>query len=946
MPSARFSQEVAASFARSPMRKLTTAELEVYYPEGSAQAAQQVAARMNDCVVKLRAKTRTQRPRERALVYLTDANFNNAYVSGQGDGEPLHTLNPLYATNEGFHLNGLGTAAIGDIGCHELLHYVHYEQVEGFWRLVNAVFGAIVPPQFYLERWFTEGLAQYYEGRLGSAVGRPHSPLYRAELASGLAARGGWIGAGDLSLAQRELVPSSGAYLTGLHFIEYLARTHGEDKLWELIDMQGRSVLIPFGVALRFKAVYGVSLGALIDDWSLESQAATVERKRPEDQKTIVEAVGYAARLASAPDGTLAVISAGRDEVDMLRLLEPDGTVRAQQRLARFIPIREFVSAGPGQTSGMSFTADSRWLYLMNDDVTALGDSRAQLWKVDAQTGELVRIWQDVGGMGGAIHPSGDRYLFIELSPGRSELVELDLATGKRTPLTTQGQNVTHAAPAWAPDGKRIAFSRLSPRGWDLWLREADGSQRALTEDGAFNYGPKWIDADRILFLREADGRAQAHQLDLITGAIAIVTDAPFSAFDVTPLPGHQLAFLDREGWNWSIAIAPLTPRATVTLAAVPVEAAAAQPPLIVEADEPYDPWEGIFTPLLRLPAVVDFSIDCLNCRPRHAYSFLLAGRDRLSFHNWAIAASIGFPNFDYGVSAYYENQTQAPWSFSVAGGYDTRATIDVLLGPGHLSTTSAALSVSRSFFTTPLGLSFGGFHQANTFRGDFYYFGPSVGFDYFAGEGTVYGGLKRGLGLRGRLSVFPRGLSSFSVVDIEAGLTIGIPLPLLKRHSLILVVDGRSLEGAPDGALQVGGVGSGFNVFTFNAREGTGVGPDIPLPHSFVLPVRGYEDYAVRANKAIAGVARYRYPFVIDRGFASIFYVLPSLFFRQVDLDVFGAAALTNSARHPWLRAVGASVSLRTLLAGAVPISIYYRFAWRLDEGLLPLHSVGFSFE
>ncbi len=947
VPSARFSQEVATSFARSPMRKLTTPDLEVYYPEGSAEAAHAMAARMSDCLVQLREKTRTQRPRDRALVYLTDANFNNAYVSGQSDGEPLHTVNPLYATSEGFHLSNLGNTSIGDIGCHELLHYVHFEQVEGLWRLVNAVFGQVVPPQVYLERWFTEGLAQYYEGRLGSEVGRPHSPLYRAEFASGLASRGGWISAGDLSLAQRELIPSSGAYLTGLHFIEHLARKYGEQKLWDVVDLQGRSVLSPFGVALRFKAVYGLSLGALIDEWSLQNATLPRDRLRPENQKVVIDALGYAARLASAPDGTMAVVSAGRDEVAKLRILKADGTLRAELKLAQFFPSRDWVSAGPEQTSGMSFTADSRWLYLMNDDVASIGDSRAQLWKIDALTAEVVTVWQDVGGLGGAVHPSGDRYLFVDISPGRSELVELDLRTGKRTPLTTGGQGITYAAPAWAPDGKRIVFSRFSTHGWDLGLREADGAIKALTADGKFNYGARWVDVERIVFMREKDGRAQAHQLDLSSGAMSVLTDAPFSVFDVAPMPNGQIAFLDREGWNWSLDLAPLSSREAVEPAAQPEPEAREQPELVVQRDEPYRSLEGFFVPLLRLPLLVNVSRNCdeLGCTVAHSYAFLLAGRDRLGFHNWAINASLGFPGLDFAVAGSYLNQTLAPWAVGATAGYDTHVYSDDKVGRGRVQIASAALSLSRTFFTTPVGLSFGGFQQWDTHRDPYYFFGPSVGFDYFAGESTVYGGLKRGLGVHANLSLYPNGISSFNVVDVEGGLSLGIPLPVLARHSFLVAINGRAIGGAPDGSLQVGGVPRGIDVLTLNARQGPR-GPEGPLPHSFSIPVRGYEDFAVRANRAAVGLARYRYPLIIDRGFASILYLLPSLFFRQVELEAFGSAALTDSATHPWLRAVGAGVTLRTVLGGALPISVYYRWAWRLDDRLPPLHSVGFAFE
>lgn len=950
VPGPRFGQTVAASFARSPMRKLTTPELEVYYPEGSADAAHAMAARMGDCLTRLRAKATTQRPRGRALVYLTDSNFNNAYMTGQVGGEPLQTVTPLFATNEGFHLDGFGTAAIADIGCHELLHYVHYEQVEGFWRLVNAVFGDLVPPQAYLERWFTEGLAQYYEGRLGHDSGRPHSPLYRAELEAGLAARGGWVGPGDLTVSQRELIPSSGAYLAGLHFIEYLARTYGEEKLWELIDLQGRSFFIPFGVALRFKAVYGRSLGALIDDWSLESQATVRDRPSPANQRVLVEALGYAARLATAADGTIAVVSAGRDEVVKLKLFEADGRLRAENKLARFVPPRQWTGAGPGSTSGMSFTADSRWLYLMNDDASELGDARTQLWRVDARTAEVTKVWQDVGGLGGSIHPAGGQYLFVDVTPGRSELVAFDLATSEKTPITTGGAGVTYGAPAWSPDGARIAYSKLGPRGWDVWLREADGAAHALTDDGAFNYGPRWIDGGHLLFLRTRDGRPQAHVIDLSSGMISAVTDARFSAFDAAPLPGGQLAFLNRDGWNWSLAAAPLLAVGQVERAAVapPEPAPAPAPPLTVESDGPYRPGEGLGVPLLRLPAIAALSPVCnaAGCYLDTTWTLALAGRDRLSFHNWGLSVVFATPSLDLSVYGSYDNQTLAPWLVSASAGYDRRTFVDPLKGPVLNEIASANVAVGRAFFDTPVGLSFGGFQQWDPVKGDARFVGPSVGFDYFASEATVYAGLTRALGVRGQLAIYPGGLSTYPVTDLSLGFTGALPLPVLKRHSFTFGVDVRSIFGAPDGALQVGGVARGTDLLSVNRTASGEDAPDVPMPATFAIGVRGYEDYGIRANKAGVGVARYRYPVIIDRGFASIFYVLPSLFFRQVDADLFGSAAITDAPLHPWLRAVGASVSLRLLLGGALPLSIYYRWAWRLDERLKALHSIGFSFE
>lgn len=951
--SPRFGQEVATSFARSPMRKLTTAEVEIYYPKSAHEAAVKIAERMSECLVMLRAKMKTQRPRGRALIYLTDANFNNAYLGGQSDGDPLYAVAPLFATSETFHLTNLADSAIGDIGCHELLHYVHYEQVEGFWRVVNTVFGDVFPPQAYLESWFTEGLAQYYEGRLGHPVGRPNAPLYRAELASGLSARGGWIGAGDLSLYQRELVPMSGAYLTGMHFIEFLADKYGEDKLWELIDLQARSILSPFGVALRFKAVYGLTLGALIDQWSEQNQALAPVRIRPVEQQVLRPEVGYAARLASAPDGTLALITSGREEVTMLRLLEPDGRVRTEVKLARFSPGREWTSAGPRQMSGLSFTADSSWLYLMNDDNSMLGDSRAQLWKVDAKTGEVMKVWQDVGGMGGAINPAGDRYLFIDFTPGRSELVELDLATGARVPLTHFGVGTTVAAPAWSPDGTRLVFSLWSDRGFDLMLRDASGAIHPLTADGHFNYSARWIDDERIVFLRSKDGRAQAHQLDTTSGALTVITDAPFSAFDVTGLPGERIAFLDREGWNWSLDTAPLASREAIEREELedvwnPGPPVAPPPPLSVESDEPYRSGEGLLIPIVRVPTGASFGLSCPDnqgCTLLHSYSFFVRGTDRLSFHTWSLASTVTFPSADFSVSGGYANQVLAPWALSSGVGYSTFGYTDDSGAAGRAHEVSAALSASRTVYTTPISFSLGGFNRWDTSGARSRFYGPSLAFDYFAGESTTYGGLKRALGLGGSAALYPVGLSSFTVLDVRAGMSAAIPLPLLLRHSLTFSLDGRMIEGAPDGALRVGGVARGYDLVAINERFGP-QGPASPLPEHFAIAVRGYEDYSVRANRAMVAVARYRYPFIIDRGFASLLYVLPSLFFRQVDLEVFGSAALIDSITHAWLRALGASVTVRIASGGALGLSFYYRVAARLDEHLKPLHEIGFAFE
>jgi len=938
----RFDPTIAASFARDEMRVLTTPDAEIYYPAQARPVAEAMASRLGRCLRLLRTHAPRDNGTQKALIFLTSANFNNAYVTGQGSGEPLHSLLPLTTSSELFHWFGFSGNAVGDIGCHELFHYVHYEQVTGVWRGVNQAFGPVFAPQDFLERWFTEGLAQYYEGRLDKKVGRPHAPLYRASFESGVASRGGKVTPGDLSALQRELLPSSGAYLGSLPFVEFLATRYGEERLWELIAMQGDSVVSPLGVSLRFKLVYGETLGTLVDRWSEALEAAYVPRPAPASQTVLRAQVGFSARLAAAPDGTLAVISQGLDEPPRLRLLEADGRVRAEQRLVRLTPDREWVSAGPQQMSGLSFTADSRWLFLMNDDLSSTGEDRAQLWKLDASTGEVVQVWQGLGGRGGTVSPDGRRYLFVSVAPGRDTVTALDLETGERKALRHFGAAV--GGLSLSPDGKRLALSAWTHDGFDLFVLEPDGELRQLTSDARSNYGAHWVDGARLLLPRELDGRLQAHLIDAAGGDAVPVSAAPFAAFDAATA-GGALYFLDREGWSWDVVRAPLDPVGPA-LAVRGEQQVIADGPAQVESDVAYAWWDHLGVPQLRLPSV-DLALSCprgADCTLYQRYGALLTGKDRLSFHSWALGASVYFPQKDFSVSGGYVNTRLAPWFVELDASYDQYG--QTATAPPTREVSFAA-TASRSVYSTPISFTFSGFVRSKP-QGVVRYLGPQVSVDYFAGESTPYGGLRRGFGMGASAALYPRGLGSQrDVFDLTVSAVLAFPLPFSRRHSFVISFLGRTVEGAPDGALQVGGQGrGGYELFVRGDRTSPETGPTTPLPRFYLVGLRGYEDWDVHVSRAVTSLAVYRYPFVIDRGFASLLYVLPSFFVRQIDAELFGSAALLDRPAQPWMRSAGAGVAIRTALGSSLGLSLSYRLAFRFDYGLPPLHALTLSFD
>ena len=223
-------------------------------------------------------------------------------------------------------------------------------------------------------------------------------------------------------------------------------------------------------------------------------------------------------------------------------------------------------------------------------------------------------------------------------------------------------------------------------------------------------------------------------------------------------------------------------------------------------------------------------------------------------------------------------------------------------------------------------------------------FIGPTFAISYSAGDSTAYAGAQRTFNFSFNIAGYPQVFGSErNMLDLRSSVSLALPLPFSKRHSFLISGTGRALPGAPAGALRVGGTLSPTSLILRGNPDPFPPGPGIYLPGSLVESVRGYEDFVMRAQYLGVFNARYRYSFIIDRGFASLLYIFPSIFFRQIDLEAFGAVALTESQVA---RSAGASISFRTSIGGFIPISLTYQFAWRFDFGLPPLHVVGFSFD
>jgi hypothetical protein len=957
------------------MRHLQTPQIDLYYPARFADAARRVAARMDRCAAVIRAKGQPGRSNERILVFLTLTNFNNAYVQADTGGSPLQMVLPIHSTLEEDNFNLQNPVAEGNIACHESLHYVQDLQTHGFWRLVNLIGGSIASPSQGLERWFTEGLAVWTEGHIDLKTGRPNSPFWNGMFDSAMAARGNRMLFGDLSLYTRDLY-GTGAYIASSHFIDYLTRRFGEQKVWDLIDREGGAVIPDIGMSLLFKLVFGQTLGSLVHDYS-EEMAHQPIRTRPPEQRALVGDAGRFARIAVSPvDGSIAEVADGFDFTPRLIVRDASGGIRMQRSLTEFFPgARNWINLGAETVSGLRFTSDGKRLFFVGTSLSMDGDDISNIYELDARQGRVLRHWA-MQGMGGDLTPDDRAYVYIRIDGDIETLMRLDLATGLTEELQVFEPMRAIGAPAVAPDGEQIAFSLWNGETFELALRARDGGLTILTNDGHTSYGPRWIDARHLLFLRERDGRWQVHVYDLSTRTIAPITNAPYVVLDAMPR-GGEVVFLNMDGVHFSIDAAPLTPLsepvpAVAANVAPPPLSPWALPPLQILSDRPVRTGDGLQFPTLHAPWIRITTPTVAAAPWDFIAGFSLAGSDYLGMHS-------------YYVNVAYDTVAQTP-SFDVqytfAGLAPALLTLSVsrnasLTFGSPLSWLSdsrqASLSFSRTFWDIPMQVSLvgsqfltnpttavayvnGTTHPAKLLEGtpaqSELLVGPTASIGYAAAEATPYGGVLGGLRLGLSGGVYPAPFARTQTLESANGIfflnsqqttTVGdlrptlgftVPLPFSKRHSLSVDFVGHVMFGS--GAfVEVGGAQPAYALSVPATSQST---QGATGSYTLLEPLQGYEDLARTSTWAVLGTASYRYPIIIDRGWPYFLWIFPSVFVSEVDVNLFGdAARLDNS----WLRAVGGTVTLVTEWADALQINLVAQLAYRFDEPRQPVQAI-----
>ncbi|MGE0542593.1 MAG: protein kinase [Dehalococcoidia bacterium] len=141
---------------------------------------------------------------------------------------------------------------------------------------------------------------------------------------------------------------------------------------------------------------------------------------------------------------------------------------------------------------------------------TSNRDGRDHLWIVPAEGGEPRQLTSGQQTDGNASwSPDGRSIAYhSDKVDGVQHIFVQDVSGGTPAQVTTG--SAKDVMPAWSPDGKQIAFSSSDSGRWNIYVMNADGSNRRQITNSFFNQKPSWSpDAKHILFHSNQDINSQ-----------------------------------------------------------------------------------------------------------------------------------------------------------------------------------------------------------------------------------------------------------------------------------------------------------------------------------------------------------------------------------------------------------------------------------------------------
>lgn len=519
-------------------------------------------------------------PTEMTHIVLTDGTD---FANGFANVVPRNMVQLYAAPPEDLSTLSDNQEWIAELVTHEYTHVVHLDQMRGVHRIINAILGKTSTPQQTMPRWLIEGLATYHE-TADTGGGRLRSSIFEMYLRSDLLADN----VPTLAQISNEVDrwPQGNIwYLYGSNFVQYLVDTYGIAAMRQVL-VEYATYVIPFGLNRVFRHATGKGIQELYSDFvdTARDKARSIGSGIREAGVIEGRAITHVGEDARAPrfiseDSLLYWGSDGRSQSGLWKVntttltrtwfARADGTVT--------------VSPGPGERLFMSAIDDHADQYSFHD-----------LFSIGRDGSDVHRLTHGLRAMEPDLSPDGRQIVFRTHGAGTSHLMIADVADieGTRRVLVRSAAFDQVYSPRWAPDGKKIVFSRWTRHhGRDIEvLHVSSGVRELVTHDAAFDMGPCFSpDGRYIYFSSDRSGISNIYRYQWSSGRTERITNVLGGAFQPALSPsGDELVYLGYTTRGFDLFAIDLTE--TQGVAEPPVEAspsASAANPALSESEQP-----------------------------------------------------------------------------------------------------------------------------------------------------------------------------------------------------------------------------------------------------------------------------------------------------------------------------------------------------------------------
>ncbi|HMA24122.1 MAG TPA: hypothetical protein VKP00_09005, partial [Gemmatimonadaceae bacterium] len=427
------------------------------------------------------------------VVISDDVDQSNGFATAFPTNRIVIFANPPVSESALRYTNDWGQLVI----THELTHIFHLDRTRGLWSAAQLVFGraAALFPNSYAPSWLVEGLAVYEESKItgaGRIEGSEHRMIARAAAIDHI-----FPSLGALSLAQGRFPFGETAYSFGSLFVDYLAKTRGEERVRQFVEKSSADI-IPYLINVPARQGFGVSFSRAWRDFS--------------------DSVARSVRVAPAAP------------LEGWRELTRDG---AFVFAPRWLSDSSIVYSGtPGRETFGAFRVD------LNGKRSRVGRRNSRSANVPIANGALLYaqlefvnpyqqrsdLWIQRGGRERQI-TFGQRLtspdaradgeiVAAQITPGATRLVRVSRDGRRVTPITNGSYDEQWTEPRWSHGGDRIAASRWV-RGNVSQIVIVDTLGRivhVVSSGNSIEATPSWLPDDAgVLYSSDRTGSAQIY---------------------------------------------------------------------------------------------------------------------------------------------------------------------------------------------------------------------------------------------------------------------------------------------------------------------------------------------------------------------------------------------------------------------------------------------------